>query len=163
MKWTHVVGFLLLALVMFVGGFFGRDAEGNSNGIGEFFMFGSIVVGVFTILIFSQQHRWSKEKADRLRKVSAEYAGEVAKVNNIVSSYREKYEQRKQSIGTIECPQCKWTGQWGTGMTYEEFFLYDLTVIHGLDVSLSVHTPSNLSDEAQYKCPQCKSINWQKV
>ena len=159
MKWTHVVGFLLLALVMFVGGFFGRDAEGNSNGIGEFFMFGSIVVGVFTIWIFSSQYRWSKENADRQRKASAE----VAKVNNIVSSYQEKYEQRKQSIGTIECFQCKWTGQWGTGMTYEEFFLYDLTVKHKLKVSLSIHSPSNLNDDAQYKCPQCKSINWQKV
>ena len=35
------------------------------------------------------------------------------------AEYSKEYEQRKITIGTIKCPQCKWTGQWGTGMTYE--------------------------------------------
>ena len=63
MKWTHVVGYLLVALVMFVSAFaFGLDAEGDMNGIGGFFVIGSIAFSVFPIWIFSNQDRWSKEK-----------------------------------------------------------------------------------------------------
>ena len=74
-----------------------------------------------------------------------------------------EFEKRKQAIGKIVCPQCKWTGNWGDGMSYQEFFAYELVKYEvGIDEML-IRDANNLSNEAQYKCPMCKSTNWQKV
>lgn len=78
--------------------------------------------------------------------------------------FQREYEQRKQAIGKIVCPQCKWTGNWGDGMSYQEFFAYELHVKHRVRIDKTlVRDSNNLSRESQYKCPMCKSTNWQKV
>ena len=75
----------------------------------------------------------------------------------------DEFEKRKQAIGKIVCPQCKWTGNWGDGMSYQEFFAYELVKYEvGIDEML-IRDANNLSNEAQFKCPMCKSTNWQKV
>jgi len=68
---------------------------------------------------------WKLRQKD-LRKVSAKFSKE--------------YEQRKLTIGTIKCSQCEWSGQWGTGMTQDQFVAGN-----------------------QYTCPICNSPDWKKV
>ena len=77
--------------------------------------------------------------------------------------FRQEFVNRQNAIGKIVCPQCKWTGNWGDGMSYQEFFAYELVKYEvGIDEML-IRDANNLSNEAQYKCPMCKSTNWQKV
>ena len=106
---------------------------------------------------------WQAEKNRQMLMRQREIERERQREKGIRDRYFQAYEARKQTIGKIVCPQCKWTGDWGTGMTYEEFFLYELTVKHGLTTGLCEHTSGNLNSEAQYKCPMCNSANWQKV
>ena len=89
---------------------------------------------------------------------------EKERLRNLHKKLSEQYEQRKQAIGRIVCPQCKWTGNWGDGMSYEEFFIYELVEVNKVRVSHRVDTNIHvLNSESQYKCPVCKSTNWQKV
>ena len=82
---------------------------------------------------------------------------------DVYKQFEDEFEKRKQAIGKIVCPQCKWTGNWGDGMSYQEFFAYELVKYEvGIDEML-IRDANNLSNEAQYKCPMCKSTNWQKV
>jgi len=78
--------------------------------------------------------------------------------------FQKEYEQKKQALGKIVCHQCNWTGNWGEGMSYEEFFVYELVQVHQCQVSTNVDTNLHyLNSETQYRCPMCKSPNWQKV
>tara|TARA_B100000700_G_scaffold6106_1_gene6493 strand:+ start:861 stop:1010 length:150 start_codon:yes stop_codon:yes gene_type:complete len=49
-------------------------------------------------------------------------------------------------------------------MSYQEFFAYELHIKHKVKIDETlIRDADNLSDESQYKCPVCKSTNWQKV
>ena len=79
------------------------------------------------------------------------------------AEYSKEYEQRKLTIGTIKCSQCEWSGQWGTGMTYEQFFAGNLFE-SGIEVDRQDVNNDNLSrDNRQYTCPVCNSSDWQKA
>ena len=83
---------------------------------------------------------------------------------DVHKQFEDEFGKRKQAIGKIVCPQCKWTGNWGDGMSYQEFFAYELHVKHKVKVDETlIRDADNLSDESQFKCPMCKSTNWQKV
>ena len=76
--------------------------------------------------------------------------------------FHREYEQRKQAIGRIVCPQCKWSGNWGDGMSYQEFFVYELfsnNVIPTEEIDLNIHY---MNTQAQTNT-MCQSTNWQKV
>ncbi len=51
-----------------------------------------------------------------------------------------------------------------TPPAYQEFFAYELHVKHKVKIDeMLIRDADNLSSESQYKCPLCKSTNWQKV
>lgn len=105
--------------------------------------------------VFNQQLEAGRQKAQ---------FKEQERQRSIHEKFQREYEQRKQAIGRIVCPQCKWTGNWGDGMSYEEFFIYELVEVNKVRVSHRVDTNIHvLNSESQYKCPVCKSTNWQKV
>lgn len=82
----------------------------------------------------------------------------------IKARYSKEYEERKITIGTIKCSQCEWSGQWGTGMTYEQFFAGNLFEAGVITVSEMDVNNDNLSrDNRQYTCPVCNSSGWQKA
>ena len=75
----------------------------------------------------------------------------------------DKFEQLKQTIGTIKCSQCEWSGQWGTGMIFQQIFAGELAKA-GIDVREHVVDNDNLSSHTQqYTCPVCNSPGWEKV
>ena len=77
--------------------------------------------------------------------------------------FARQFQRRVDTIGKIQCPQCKWTGHWGDAMSYEEFFAYEIINDYGLTLKAKTYDANNLSNESQYKCPVCKSTNWQKL
>mgnify|MGYP003993549859 CR=1 FL=1 len=94
-----------------------------------------------------------QRRADRLQK----------KQEQLKAEYSKKYEERKITIGTIKCSQCEWSGQWGTGMSYKQFFAGDLAE-HEIYVGRSKGEKSSLSlNNRQYECPVCNSLSWEKV
>jgi len=81
----------------------------------------------------------------------------------VKDEYSKKYEERKITIGIIKCSQCEWSGEWGTGMSYEQFFAGDLAE-HEIHVGRSKGEKSSLSlNNRQYECPVCNSLSWKKV
>jgi transcription elongation factor Elf1 len=87
----------------------------------------------------------------------------LEKQAQVMAEYSQQYEQRKLTIGTIKCTQCEWSGQWGTGMTYEQFFAGNLAE-SGIDVARRAVNNDNLSgDNRQYTCPVCNSSGWEKA
>jgi hypothetical protein len=85
------------------------------------------------------------------------------KKEQLKAEYSKKYEERKITIGTIKCSQCEWSGQWGTGMSYKQFFAGDLAE-HEIYVGRSKGEKSSLSlNNRQYECPVCNSLSWEKV
>jgi hypothetical protein len=87
----------------------------------------------------------------------------LEKEKQLKAEYSKEYEERKLTIGTIKCSQCEWSGQWGTGMTYEQFFAGDLAE-HGIYVGALKGEKSSLSlNNRQYECPVCNSLSWKKV
>ncbi len=85
------------------------------------------------------------------------------KHRRVMAQYSNEYEQRKQTIGTIKCSQCEWSGQWGTGMIFQQFFAGELAKA-GIDVKEHVVDNDNLSSHTQqYTCPVCNSPGWEKV
>ena len=84
----------------------------------------------------------------------------LALKRTLASQFRKDYEQRKLTIGTIKCSQCEWSGQWGTGMRWTQFFAGNLAE-HGIKVR---GPDDHLSrDNRQYTCPVCNSSDWKKV
>ena len=84
-------------------------------------------------------------------------------IEQLRAEYSKDFEERKVTIGTIKCTQCAWTGQWGTGMSYEQFFAGNLAEA-GIQVSDRNIYNDNLSrDNRQYTCPVCNSDKWEKV
>jgi hypothetical protein len=89
---------------------------------------------------------------------------EEQRQRDVHKQFEDEFGKRKQAIGKIVCPQCKWTGNWGDGMSYQEFFAYELHVKYKVEIDETlIRDADNLSNESQYKCPMCKSTNWQKV
>ena len=87
----------------------------------------------------------------------------LEKEEQLKAEYSKEYEQRKLTIGTIKCSQCEWSGQWGTGMSYKQFFAGDLAE-HEIYVGRSKGEKSSLSlNNRQYECPVCNSLSWEKV
>ena len=88
----------------------------------------------------------------------------LEKEKQLKAEYSKEYEERKLTIGTIKCSQCEWSGQWGTGMTYNQFFavLNDNGGFAGdYIVKLNKENPS--PDNRQYTCPVCNSSDWKKA
>ena len=103
-------------------------------------------------------------KMERVMKVVAEQKRERKREREVHEYFQNEFEKRKQAIGQIVCPQCQWTGTWGEGMSYQEFFAYDLHKKYEVKIDeLLVREADNLNLESQFKCPMCKSTNWQKV
>ena len=85
------------------------------------------------------------------------------KHTQLCAEYSKVFEERKIAIGIIKCTQCGWTGQWGTGLSYEQFFAGNLAEA-GIQVSDRNIYNDNLSrDNRQYTCPVCNSDKWEKV
>ena len=104
---------------------------------------------------------WRAKEAIRQRKRLQAEANRQRKVHQYFDG---EFRNRQHAIGQIVCPQCKWTGCWGEGMSYQEFFAYELHVKHKVKIDeMLIRDADNLSNESQYKCPMCKSTNWQKV
>ena len=99
-----------------------------------------------------------------LKKERENHAEKLQILETAKHNLKTEFENRKQTIGQIVCPQCQWTGEWGEGMSYQEFFAYEIRVKHKcwIDEKL-VGEADNLDRESQFKCPMCKSTNWQKV
>ena len=98
------------------------------------------------------------------KRAEKERRQEKQRQRGIHNKFKSEFANRKQTIGQIVCPQCQWTGEWGEGMSYQEFFAYEIRVKHKcwIDEKL-VGEADNLDRESQFKCPMCKSTNWQKV
>ena len=127
----------------------------------------AVVYGVFLLikLVFAQADK-TKQQAIYQRHLAqqAEAEREAERCQAVHLKFQKEYEQKKQALGKIVCHQCNWTGNWGEGMSYEEFFVYELVQVHQCQVSHNVDTNLHyLNSETQYKCPMCKSPNWQKV
>ena len=101
---------------------------------------------------------------DASKKTEKARRQEKYRQRGIHRKFEIEFENRKQTIGQIVCPQCQWTGKWGEGMSYQEFFAYELHVKHEVSIDETlIRGADNLSNESQYKCPVCKSTNWQKA
>ena len=117
-----------------------------------------IVALVLCFVIF----RWKlwQQQQEALRKLRSKL---LEKQEQLKAEYSKEYEQRKLTIGTIKCSQCKWSGEWGTGMSYKQFFAGDLAE-HEIYVGRSKGEKSSLSlNNRQYECPVCNSLSWEKV
>ena len=125
---------------------------------------GFAIVGLAALLFYLFVLRpLGKYTDETAKKVEEERAAEQARQQAVHQKFHREYEQRKQAIGRIVCPQCKWSGNWGDGMSYQEFFVYELfsnNVIPTEEIDLNIHY---MNTQAQYKCPMCQSTNWQKV
>ena len=120
-----------------------------------------IFVGGTFFWFVQQAIKREKEKALKNEKLRLQ---EEQRARKIHEQFQHEYEQRKQALGQIVCSQCEWTGNWGEGMSYQEFFAYELHVKHQVATDNTlIRDANNLSQEAQYKCPVCKSTNWQKL
>ena len=98
------------------------------------------------------------------KKAEEERHQEQHRQRGIHKKFKTEFENRKQTIGQIVCPQCQWTGEQGDGMSYQEFFAYELHIKHKVKIDETlIRDADNLSDESQYKCPVWKRTNWQKV
>ena len=122
-----------------------------------------LVFGAFALLagfliwgiVAEYQNRDQEEQRQR---------DEEQRQRDVHKQFEDEFGKRKQAIGKIVCPQCEWTGNWGDGMSYQEFFAYELHVKHKVEIDETlIYDADNLSNESQYKCPMCKSTNWQKV
>jgi hypothetical protein len=128
-------------------------------GLGVFIAF-IISVGFFIVV---RGNRYSKTLAEIEANTAKWMELARQKEQRLSAKYSEEYEQRKLTIGTIKCSQCKWSGQWGTGMSYEQFFAGDLAE-HGINVGRPKGEKSSLSlNNRQYECPVCNSLSWKKV
>ena len=114
--------------------------------------------------IYYQVHKGLAAARDASKKAEEAKRQEKHRQRGIHKKFKTEFENRKQTIGQIVCPQCQWTGTWGEGMSYQEFFAYEIRVKHKcwIDEKL-VGEADNLDRESQYKCPMCKSTNWQKA
>jgi Na+-transporting NADH:ubiquinone oxidoreductase subunit NqrC len=130
-------------------------------------MFG--MVAVLCVVMFRRSRKQQQQQAqadsqNQLLKQAALAKQELLKKQEpFKAEYSKEYEQRKITIGTIKCTQCEWSGQWGTGMTYEQFFAGNLADA-GIDVGRREVNNDNLSrDNRQYTCPVCNSSDWKTV
>ena len=125
---------------------------------------GIIGAGVVITAIGISGNKKREEERERARRSLAMYQQQLLqKQQELMAEYSREYEQRKITIGTIKCSQCEWSGQWGTGMTYEQFFAGNLAE-SGIDVARQDVNNDNLSrDNRQYTCPVCNSSGWQKA
>jgi len=123
-------------------------------------------IGIFFIVIVS--FVGMDTEVDKIKQMGAEAMERVVAAGIVekqaLSEYSDEFEQRKLTIGTIKCSQCEWSGQWGTGMTYNQFFA-ELNDNYGFAgdyiVKLNKENPS--PDNRQYTCPVCNSSGWQKA
>ena len=97
-----------------------------------------------------RQFKAAKKKAKRQRK------------EKILAHFETLYEQKKQSIGNITCPQCQWQGEWGTGITFRHYYAEPLKN-NGIKVTEEELFSGKLSGNNQFLCPVCNSMNWSKV
>jgi hypothetical protein len=122
-------------------------------------IFGSLALFVRATILKGQK----KIRDELLEKEEQLRAELLEKEEQLKAEYSKEYEQRKLTIGTIKCSQCEWSGQWGTGMTYEQFFAGNLANF-GIEVNLQNVNNDNLSsDNRQYTCPVCNSSGWKKA
>ena len=118
-----------------------------------------IVLSLIVLALWIYVNKRIKEKA----REKARIAAIRKKQEQLKIEYSKEYEIRKSTIGTIKCTQCGWTGEWGTGMSYEQFFAGNLAEA-GIIVSQREKRNDNLSsDNRQYTCPLCNSDKWVKV
>jgi len=118
-----------------------------------------IVLSLIVLALWIYVNKRTKEKA----REKARIAAIRKKQEQLKIEYSKEYEIRKSTIGTIKCTQCGWTGEWGTGMSYEQFFAGNLAEA-GIIVSQREKRNDNLSsDNRQYTCPLCNSDKWVKV
>ena len=122
----------------------------------------SVFCFLVVLMVFDKRNREDKrERADI--SLAANQQQLLQKQQQLMAEYSKEYEQRKLTIGTIKCSQCEWSGQWGTGMTYEQFFAGNLAEA-GIDVARRDVNNDNLSsDNRQYTCPVCNSSGWKKA
>ena len=80
----------------------------------------------------------------------------------ILAHFETLYEQKKQAIGNITCPQCQWQGEWGTGITFRHYYAEPLKN-NGIKVTEEELVSGKLSGNNQFLCPVCNSMNWSKV
>jgi hypothetical protein len=129
----------------------GAAPEEASDNSPSFYCLSLIVAVVLCVVIFRWRRRLRLEQ--ELRSIRQQ----------LKTEYSKKYEDRKITIGIIKCSQCEWVGEWGTGMSYEQFFAGDLAE-HGIYVGRSKGEKSSLSlNNRQYECPVCNSSDWQKA
>ena len=125
-----------------------------------FAIVGFIVVAYVLLVVYSAVRSKKLREEQRQRDVHRE----EQRQRDVHKQFEDEFGKRKQAIGKIVCPQCKWTGNWGDGMSYQEFFAYELHVKYKVEIDETlIRYADNLSNESQYKCPLCKSTNWQKV
>ena len=146
---------------------------------GGFFVIAGLICSVICIMVVIKRNAEKERRrvrkhviAERKRKArlseinqrSLQRVQQWRKKNEqLKAEYSAEYEQRKLTIGTIKCSQCQWSGQWGTGMTYEQFFAGNLAEA-GIDVARRDVNNDNLSsDNRQYTCPVCNSSGWKKA
>ena len=142
-----------------VAGLVENDEPLESNSA---FMCLLILAVVFCLGIFLWR-RWRQQQEEALRKLRSTRQQLLEKQEQLKAEYSKEYEERKLTIGTIKCSQCEWSGQWGTGMTYEQFFAGNLFEA-GIDVARRDVNNDNLSsDNRQYTCPVCNSSGWKKA
>ena len=135
-----------------------------------------VLVAIFAgAIIFSIVEKGRQKERDELAALARKHARAakqelleqqqqlLEQQQQLKAEYSKEYEERKLTIGTIKCSQCEWSGQWGTGMTYEQFFAGNLFEA-GIDVARQDVNNDNLSrDNRQYTCPVCNSSGWQKA
>lgn len=126
-----------------------------------------VVVVSVTGLVAYKMHKNKQHEAKMQARLRAQHAKAEARLRDeqaqLRAEYSREYEQRKITIGAIKCTQCSWSGQWGTGMSYEQFFAGNLNAV-GIRVSDRDKFNDNLSrDNRQYTCPVCNSDKWEKV
>ena len=125
-----------------------------------------VVIAVFVSLSKQEAARKKRERKEqgKERRRKERHLRDLERQREVHKEFLSKFEQQQQAIGKIECPQCGWTGNWGDGMSYQEYFAYELHVKHKVKIDETlIRDANNLSSESQYKCPMCKSTNWQKV
>ena len=125
----------------------------------------AILVFIFVraTLVARDQEAAVRAKAELLKNQEQLKAELLKKQEQLKAEYSKIYEERKITIGTIKCSQCEWSGPWGTGMTYEQFFAGNLFE-DGITVDYQNVNNDNLSsDNRQYTCPVCNSSGWQKA
>ena len=116
-----------------------------------------ICVIVIVVLLTNEAARRSEER----RVFRKEYDEFLVKNKKALDHFSKLYEERKEQIGIVECPQCMWRGEWGTGMSFKQIFAGDLNKKKAIcddDPDISMY-----DDNRQFECPICTSPNWKKV